>query len=157
MKMIQDLNGQKAFHHALISCLSPDSHIVAHNGPTNKKLRIYLPLLLEKDSNILRVDEHAMKLKEGQCIVFDDSFVHEAWNKSPSKSRFTLIFDIWHPDLTEEEIDFLSRIQSVYEGNLLQIAKKNGNEYSNDSNPYVAMLNAQHKEVPRHQLSSGWA
>ena len=157
MKMISNINEHPAFHHALISCLSPDSHIVAHNGPTNKKLRVYLPLLLERDSNVLRVEDHAVKLKEGQCIIFDDSFEHEAWNESADKSRFTLIFDIWHPDLTVEEVDFLSKIQSVFEGNLLRITRENVGGVVDGSNPYFAMLNAQHVEVPMDQLYSGWS
>ena len=42
---------------------------------------------------------------EGEPFVFDDSFEHEAWNEDPEHSRIVLIFDVWHPDLTPEEID----------------------------------------------------
>jgi aspartyl/asparaginyl beta-hydroxylase (cupin superfamily) len=40
---------------------------------------------------------------EGKAIVFDDSFEHEAWNDGNS-ARITLVFDIWHPDLTQREV-----------------------------------------------------
>ena len=154
MDIINNINTPKLFHHALLSCLSPDSHIIPHNGPTNKKLRVYLPILLEKDSNILRVDQEIVTLKEGECIIFDDSFVHEAWNKSIKKSRFVLIFDIWHPDLTESETDFISIIQKMYERNLLEIAKSNP-QFNDNKNPYFAMLNASHIDIPFHQIYCG--
>lgn len=153
MDIINNVN--KLFDHSLISCLSPDSHIIPHNGPTNKKLRVYLPLLLEQDSNILNVGHETINLKHGECIIFDDSFIHQAWNKSMSKSRFTLIFDIWHPDLTEDEIDFLKRIQVIYERNLLEMAK-NTTELNDERNPYVAMLNASHIDIPFDQIYTGW-
>jgi aspartyl/asparaginyl beta-hydroxylase (cupin superfamily) len=34
--------------------------------------------------------------------VFDDSIEHEAWNSS-NEPRVILIFDIWRPELSEEE------------------------------------------------------
>jgi aspartate beta-hydroxylase len=33
-------------------------------------------------------------------VVFDDSFEHEAFNNDPHRARLVLIFDIWHPDLS---------------------------------------------------------
>jgi aspartyl/asparaginyl beta-hydroxylase (cupin superfamily) len=36
--------------------------------------------------------------------VFDDSFYHEAHNKS-DKPRIVLIIDVWHPDFTDEEVN----------------------------------------------------
>jgi len=34
--------------------------------------------------------------------VFDDTFEHEAWNRS-EQTRVVLIFDIWNPYLTDVE------------------------------------------------------
>jgi hypothetical protein len=39
-------------------------------------------------------------------LVFDDSIEHEAWNHSASE-RLVLIVDLWHPDLTDEEVCLL--------------------------------------------------
>ena len=38
----------------------------------------------------------------GRVVVFDDTYEHEAWNRS-SEPRVVLIFDIWNPHLTEAE------------------------------------------------------
>jgi aspartyl/asparaginyl beta-hydroxylase (cupin superfamily) len=35
-------------------------------------------------------------------LVFDDSYEHSTWNLTDS-SRVILLFDIWHPDLSERE------------------------------------------------------
>jgi aspartate beta-hydroxylase len=35
-------------------------------------------------------------------LVFDDSFEHEVWNESTER-RLVLLFDIFHPDLTDVE------------------------------------------------------
>lgn len=37
----------------------------------------------------------------GKCLVFDDCYEHEVWNKT-GKERVLLLFDLWHPDLVEE-------------------------------------------------------
>ena len=34
------------YHHVFFSCASPNTHIIPHNGPTNKKLRCHLPLVV---------------------------------------------------------------------------------------------------------------
>ena len=39
----------------------------------------------------------------GKSYVFDDSFEHEAWHHGDS-TRIVLIFDIWHPDFSDEEV-----------------------------------------------------
>ncbi len=40
--------------------------------------------------------------QEGKVVVFDDTYEHEAWNRSED-TRVVLIFDLWNPYLTESE------------------------------------------------------
>jgi hypothetical protein len=42
-----------------------------------------------------------------------DSFEHEAGNSSSTEPRVVLVIDIWHPDLTDEEIRFLEFINNA--------------------------------------------
>jgi aspartyl/asparaginyl beta-hydroxylase (cupin superfamily) len=35
-------------------------------------------------------------------LIFDDTIEHEAWNDS-GEDRVVLIFDVWRPELSEEE------------------------------------------------------
>jgi aspartyl/asparaginyl beta-hydroxylase (cupin superfamily) len=58
----------------------------------------------DSDQCYITVNGETVYLKEGKCIVFDDSFYHEAENASLTQPRVVLIVDVWHPDLTEEEV-----------------------------------------------------
>jgi aspartate beta-hydroxylase len=40
--------------------------------------------------------------RPGEVVVFDDTYEHEAWNRSP-RTRVVMIFDTWNPYLTEAE------------------------------------------------------
>ena len=39
----------------------------------------------------------------GKALLFDDAFVHSVWNET-DKERAVLLCDIWHPDLSADEI-----------------------------------------------------
>lgn len=114
--MIEELV-PRHYHHALVSAMVPGTHIVPHFGPTNKKLRFHLPLLGVAGS-FLKVAGEARQLEAGkvssgeQGYVFDDSFEHEAWHEG-EHTRVILIVDFWHPDLSDEEVRFLSLLQKV--------------------------------------------
>ena len=86
---------------ALFSVLSPGTHILPHTGVTNTRLVTHLPLIVPPDC-ALRVggEEHAWQ--EGRGVTFDDTWEHEAWNRSGQR-RVVLIIDSWHPDLSEAE------------------------------------------------------
>jgi aspartate beta-hydroxylase len=110
MQMIEK-NIPREYHHSFLSAMNPDTHIIKHYGPTNKKLRFHLPILGVEGSR-LRVDEEIMELKAGEAYVFDDSFEHEAWHDGKD-TRVILIADLWHPDLTADEIKFLTMLQNA--------------------------------------------
>ena len=86
---------------ALYSVLKPGAHIPPHTGVINCRLVVHLPLIVPPDCGI-RVGQETRGWREGRCLVFDDTFEHEAWNKSPH-TRVVVIFDIWNPQLTEAE------------------------------------------------------
>lgn len=51
-----------------------------------------------------------MEWKENELLLFDDSFLHEAWNRGMDGDRVVLMLDLWHPELTcfeREAITFL--------------------------------------------------
>ena len=54
----------------------------------------------------LTVKNETVFLTEGKCVLFDDSFLHEASNISDSP-RVVLIVDVWHPDLSDEEVSLV--------------------------------------------------
>ena len=85
----------------LFSILRPGTHILPHRGVTNTRLVTHLPLIVPPDCAI-NVGGELHEWKEGRCVTFDDTFEHEAWNRSDS-TRVVVIMDSWNPDLTELE------------------------------------------------------
>lgn len=102
------------------SVLKPGAHIPPHTGVVNVRLVVHLPLIVPPDCGI-RVGNETRGWEEGRCVVFDDTFEHEAWNRS-DQTRVVLICDIWNPYLTAAErdgmriaIEALGRFNRSYE------------------------------------------
>ena len=93
--------------------------IDTHSGCTNAKLRVQLPILgytSESSSGSgggggddggassqpdisITVHGETRVYKEGQALVFDDSYMHSVKHNGTSP-RVVLLLDVWHPDLT---------------------------------------------------------
>ena len=85
----------------LFSKLKPGARIDPHTGLLNCRLICHLPLVVPAGCG-LRVGDERRDVARGEAWAFDDSINHEAWNNS-TDDRIVLIFDVWHPDLTEQE------------------------------------------------------
>ena len=85
----------------LFSVFTPGTHLLPHRGVTNTRLVSHLPLIVPRDC-ALNVGGEIHRWKESEVVVFDDTYEHEAWNRS-DQIRVVLIFDIWNPYLTEVE------------------------------------------------------
>ncbi|XP_029633756.1 aspartyl/asparaginyl beta-hydroxylase-like [Octopus sinensis] len=90
------------------SIMKPGSHVWPHCGPTNCRLRAHLGLVIP-DGVKIRVGNETRHWKEGEFLIFDDSFEHEVWHQG-NENRIVLIVDFWHPELTEHEKSALSPI-----------------------------------------------
>jgi aspartate beta-hydroxylase len=90
---------------ACFSALAPGTHITPHCGPFNMTLRAHLGLVVPADC-AMRVGDETRAWEEGKCAVFDDTFEHEVWNRS-AETRFVLMFDVYHPRLSDAEVDGL--------------------------------------------------
>ncbi|XP_057665787.1 aspartyl/asparaginyl beta-hydroxylase isoform X1 [Diorhabda carinulata] len=87
------------------SVMHPGTHIWPHCGPTNCRLRVHLGLKIPSNT-FIRVADDVKSWKEGEVLIFDDSFEHEVWHNG-TDFRLILIMDIWHPELTLSEINSL--------------------------------------------------
>jgi aspartyl/asparaginyl beta-hydroxylase (cupin superfamily) len=94
------------------SALAGRTHLAPHCGVSNAKLRCHVPLQLEAGLSRIRVDGHVHTWALGEPFVFDDSYEHEVWNDSEEK-RVILIFDIFHPDLNADEVEFLTAVENL--------------------------------------------
>lgn len=87
---------------ALFSRLKPHTRIPPHNGLLNTRLICHLPIIVPENCGALRVGSEQRAWQEGRALIFDDSIEHEAWNDS-GEQRVVLLFEVWRPELTEEE------------------------------------------------------
>lgn len=92
----------------LFSVFTPGTHLLAHRGVTNTRVVAHLPLVVPPDC-ALRVGGEDHVWERDRVIVFDDTYEHEAWNRS-DEVRVVLIFDLWNPHLTELERAAVGRI-----------------------------------------------
>merc|ERR1712066_23384 len=100
----------RQYSHAFFSALTPGSHIVKHYGPSNRMLRVWLPIC-GLDGFRLRVGDTIVEPKAGEAFAWDHSFEHEAWHEG-QETRVVLIVDIWHPDLSNAEVNLLRSMQN---------------------------------------------
>jgi beta-hydroxylase len=83
---------------AWFSILAPGYHIPAHRGVSKGIIRGHLGLIIptERDKCRMRVDDKICVWREGEIVVFDDTFEHEVWNDT-SEERVVLLFDFDRP------------------------------------------------------------
>ena len=93
---------------ALFSRLTPGAHIQPHHGLLNTRLICHLPIIAPPGCG-LRVGADVHEWREGELVIFDDSFEHEAWNRG-SETRTVLLFEIWKPEIDEAERAELTRL-----------------------------------------------
>lgn len=86
---------------AFFSALKPHTRIPPHNGATNCRLTVHLPLIIPPNC-ALQVGNHVRTWTPGELLIFDDTVQHAAWNES-DQLRVVLIFDVWHPLLSAAE------------------------------------------------------
>jgi aspartate beta-hydroxylase len=65
------------------SVLHPNTHIHSHCGPTNCRIRAHLGLQVPENT-FIRVAEETRSWKDGEWLIFDDSFEHEVWHNGTS-------------------------------------------------------------------------
>ena len=82
----------------MYSVLEKDTHILPHRGIYKGLLRCHLGLIIpeNKDTCYLKVNGKIKNWTAGKCFVFDDTFQHEAFNKT-DESRVILIIDFLRP------------------------------------------------------------
>jgi aspartyl/asparaginyl beta-hydroxylase (cupin superfamily) len=82
---------------ALFSILDPGKSIPSHEGPYRGYLRYHLGLIVpEQDPPQIRIKDQIYTWREGEDVLFDDTWEHEVTNHSTGR-RVVLIVDIRRP------------------------------------------------------------
>ena len=82
----------------MFSILEPGKHLPPHRGPYNGVLRLHLGLIVPepRDQLGIRVENEIYRWQEGEAVIFDDAYEHEAWNNTPH-TRVVLFVDFIKP------------------------------------------------------------
>jgi len=88
---------------ASLSFMAPNKYIPSHRGPFRGVLRFYLPLVMPRLSDgspaaVLKIDGDEYRLSDGQCLLWDDTYPHEVWNRS-EQTRTVLLLDVRRPNM----------------------------------------------------------
>lgn len=106
---IRTISELKSFYGWLfISVLEPGAHIPRHRGRYNHKLTCHIGIDGLDDCYFM-IDGKKMKWEKGGYFVFNDFSYHEVIHNG-DKNRIVLIFDLFHPELTnieKEQIKYL--------------------------------------------------
>ena len=93
-----------------LSRLESQGRIPAHNGLCNISLVCHLALVVPERCG-LRVGAESRPWEEGKCLVFDDTFEHEAWNES-DRDRYVLVLPLWQNGVGPIEREFMNLMTS---------------------------------------------
>ncbi|CCH32919.1 aspartyl/asparaginyl beta-hydroxylase domain-containing protein [Actinosynnema sp. NPDC047251] len=103
----------------MFTVLNPGVHITPHTGGVNLLLTCHLALVVPPDCHITVADDRRT-WTEGRCLLFDDSFIHEARNEG-TEQRCVLLWDVWHPDLSEKEVRVLDHLMPRFQQYLVAV------------------------------------
>ena len=95
-RILQKIPGLKS---AMFSIFEPGKHLKPHRGPYNGVLRYHLGLMVPeapKEKLGIRVADETRGWREGESLIFDDAFEHEAWNHT-DQVRVVLFVDFEKP------------------------------------------------------------
>jgi len=84
---------------AMFSIIGPNKHIPYHNGFYKGVWRYHLPLITPTEGECYIINGGKRHdWKEGEDVLFDDTFKHAVWNKT-EETRVVLFCDVYRQDL----------------------------------------------------------
>ncbi|MCF4878000.1 aspartyl/asparaginyl beta-hydroxylase domain-containing protein, partial [Acinetobacter baumannii] len=82
---------------AMFTELAPDSRLVRHRDPYAGSLRYHLGLITPNDDRcFIDVDGERYSWRDGQSVVFDETYIHYAENKT-DQNRIIFFADVERP------------------------------------------------------------
>ena len=83
---------------AMFSVMKPGTIVYPHRGPYRGSLRVHLGLECPsmEEGCYIKIDDMKYGWKDGEFLIFDDTYTHEVQNKS-KKERVVLFMDINRP------------------------------------------------------------
>lgn len=95
---------------AILFMLGNGSWVPPHSGASNTQINVHMSF---RGVTELRVRDEWQTMHAGDILCFDDSFLHEVWNKG-DEDRWALVVRVMHPAMTHDQ-----DVQGIYTGDEL--------------------------------------
>jgi Fe-S-cluster containining protein len=122
-RLLGELVSQQLLCKTFFALMKPGVHLAEHCGGQNVALRMHLALRIPPGDAALRVAGVERRWENGKQIFFDDTFVHEAWNRT-EEDRYVLLMRILHPELSPQERAAYFLIEEEYRTSAAFLAAK---------------------------------
>lgn len=110
VKKIPRFCGDFFFANTLFSLMPAGTHLLPHCSADNLRLRCMVGIDVP-DNCFIRVTDWHYHWQVGKVFLWEDSFEHESANQDV-RHRVVFVFDMWHPELMDQEIHYLSQVFS---------------------------------------------
>jgi beta-hydroxylase len=96
-RSVEILKSVPSVHGAMFAVLPPGGKLMAHRDPFAGSLRYHLGLITPNDDRCrIYVDGNVYSWRDGQDVVFDETFIHNAFNDT-DQHRLILFCDVERP------------------------------------------------------------
>lgn len=85
------LRAVPGLENASFSRFLPGTHLYPHHGERHGVLRCHLGLVVPDGDVAIRFGAETRRWRAGECLVFDDTTEHEAWNHAASHRDVLLV------------------------------------------------------------------
>jgi Fe-S-cluster containining protein len=121
--LLGDLVAGKWLNKTYFALMMPGVHLAEHCGGHNIALRMHFALRIPEGDAAIRVGGTLRRWENGKQLFFDDTFVHEAWNRT-GEDRYVLLMRILHPELSPIEREAYFLIEDELKANPTFLALK---------------------------------
>lgn len=136
-KLVESIPNMKT---AFFSILAPGKHIPEHRGLYKGFVRYHLGVKIPRPPSQcgIMVDGKTRHWQEGESLIFDDTYLHEAWNNS-DEIRVVLFMDILRPLKFPGNILNAGILNLIKRSAYIQDAKKNQEQWEEKYSQEVAL------------------
>lgn len=137
-KLIEKIPGMKT---AFFSILLPHKEIPEHQGYYKGIIRYHLGLVIPKlyKQCGIQIGNEVAHWEEGKSLLFDDTFTHQAWNKT-DEMRVVLFIDVIRP--LPFPLSFINKVvfNSISTSPFVEVARKNQAKWDKRLEKSLAMV-----------------
>lgn len=92
-KLLKECGNFESIVNVGISCFEPYGEAKRHRDYNKSFYRVQIPLIIPEGDCGIIISKTLIRWKMNEYFIFDDTFFHEAWNRTPGR-RFVMLLDL---------------------------------------------------------------